>query len=41
MPRYEQAAADPAADPETVIEDNYGTAATSDEPGEDAEPNER
>ena len=38
---YEQAVADPDADPATVIEDNYGTAAITDEPGEDAEPNER
>ena len=38
---YDQAAADPPADPETVIEDNVGPASTVDEPGEDAEPNER
>ena len=38
---YEQAAADPDADPATVIEDNYGQATAADEPGEDAEPNER
>ena len=38
---YEQAVADPDADPATVIEDNYGTATVADEPGEDAEPNER
>ena len=38
---YEQAAADPLADPATVIDDNYGSAAAADEPGEDAEPNER
>ena len=38
---YEQAAADPPADPATVIEDVYAPAATADEPGEDAEPNER
>ena len=36
---YEQAAADPLADPETAIEDNYGPASVADEPGEDAEPN--
>ena len=38
---YEQAAADPDADPATVIEDNYGQVTAADEPGEDAEPNER
>jgi hypothetical protein len=38
---YEQAAADPPADPETVIEENYGSAPAADEPGEDAEPSER
>jgi 2-oxoisovalerate dehydrogenase E1 component len=38
---YEQAAADPPADPETAIEDNYGSAPVADEPGEDTEPNER
>lgn len=38
---YEQAAADPEADPATVIEDNYGNATVADEPGEDAQPNER
>jgi pyruvate/2-oxoglutarate/acetoin dehydrogenase E1 component/TPP-dependent pyruvate/acetoin dehydrogenase alpha subunit len=38
---YEQAGADPPADPEAVIEDNYGAAPTAEEPGEDAEPNER
>jgi 2-oxoisovalerate dehydrogenase E1 component len=38
---YEQAAADPDADPATVLEDNYGSAVAGDEPGEDAEPHER
>ena len=38
---YEQAAADPDADPATVIEDNYGQVTAADEPGEDAEPSER
>jgi pyruvate/2-oxoglutarate/acetoin dehydrogenase E1 component/TPP-dependent pyruvate/acetoin dehydrogenase alpha subunit len=38
---YEQAAADPDADPATAIEDNYGPAAAREEPGEDAEPHER
>ncbi len=38
---YEQAAADPDADPATVIEDNYASSTVTDEPGEDAEPNER
>jgi pyruvate/2-oxoglutarate/acetoin dehydrogenase E1 component/TPP-dependent pyruvate/acetoin dehydrogenase alpha subunit len=38
---YQQAADDPPADPATVIEDNYGTSTVADEPGEDAEPNER
>jgi 2-oxoisovalerate dehydrogenase E1 component len=38
---YERAAADPPADPATVIEDNYGSATAGPEPGEDAEPNER
>ncbi|MET0460087.1 MAG: dehydrogenase E1 component subunit alpha/beta [Ilumatobacteraceae bacterium] len=38
---YEQAAADPPADPATGTEDNVGAASTADEPGEDAEPNER
>jgi 2-oxoisovalerate dehydrogenase E1 component len=38
---YEQAAADPLADPATAIEDNYGSGSVADEPGTDAEPNER
>ena len=38
---YEMAAADPPADPATVIEDNYGVGSGVAEPGESAEPNER
>ncbi len=38
---YEEAAADPPADPATVIEDNYGASTNAGEPGESAEPNER
>jgi pyruvate/2-oxoglutarate/acetoin dehydrogenase E1 component/TPP-dependent pyruvate/acetoin dehydrogenase alpha subunit len=38
---YEAAAADPPADPATVIEDNYGVSTNVAEPGENAEPNER
>ena len=38
---YEAAAADPPADPATVIEDNYGVGSDVAEPGDDAEPNER
>ena len=38
---YEAAAADPPADPETAVEDNYGVASVADEPGEDHEPNAR
>jgi pyruvate/2-oxoglutarate/acetoin dehydrogenase E1 component/TPP-dependent pyruvate/acetoin dehydrogenase alpha subunit len=38
---YEQAAADPLADPATAIEDNYGSGRAAEEPGTDAEPNER
>ena len=36
-----EAAADPPADPATVIEDNYGVSRDVVEPGENAEPNER
>lgn len=38
---YEQAAADPPADPGAVIEDNVGPTSSADEPGEDTAPNER
>lgn len=36
---YDQAEADPPADVDLVIEDNYGPSTPGDEPGEDAEPN--
>ena len=38
---YEKAAADPPADPATVIDDNYGVGTDVAEPGENFEPNER